>query len=75
MYIPSLCRVDYSVETIRRNVFMKKAGTGKIRRIKEDTLIVTIDIGLESCRSTSICRRAIGMVGRLCSLSAAKAMH
>ncbi|MGA2333240.1 MAG: hypothetical protein ABSG75_15930 [Syntrophales bacterium] len=26
---------------------MKKAGTGKIGRIKEDTLIVTIDIGLE----------------------------
>jgi len=44
MYIPSLCRVDYSVETIRRNVFMKKAGTGKIGGIKEDTLIVTIDI-------------------------------
>ncbi|MGO9138715.1 MAG: hypothetical protein ACLP9S_00540 [Syntrophales bacterium] len=29
---------------------MKKAGTGKIRGIKEDTLIVTIDIGLEMNR-------------------------
>ena len=29
---------------------MKKAGTGKIRRVKEDTLIVTIDIGLEMNR-------------------------
>jgi transposase len=29
---------------------MKKADTGKIRRVKEDTLIVTIDIGLEMNR-------------------------
>jgi transposase len=29
---------------------MKKAGTGKVRVIKEDTLIVTIDIGLEMNR-------------------------
>ena len=29
---------------------MKKAGTGKIRGVKEDTLIVTIDIGLEMNR-------------------------
>ena len=29
---------------------MKKAGTGKVRGIKEDTLIVTIDIGLEMNR-------------------------
>ena len=29
---------------------MKKAGTGKIGRVKEDTLIVTIDIGLEMNR-------------------------
>jgi hypothetical protein len=45
MYIPSLCKVDYSIKTIRGNIFMKKAGTGKIRRVKEDTLIVTINIG------------------------------
>jgi len=29
---------------------MKKAGRGKVREIKEDTLIVTIDIGLEMNR-------------------------
>jgi transposase len=29
---------------------MRKAGTGKVRGIKEDTLIVTIDIGLETNR-------------------------
>ena len=36
--------------TLRGNIFMKKAGTGKVRGIKEDTLIVTIDIGLEMNR-------------------------
>jgi hypothetical protein len=30
--------------------FMKKTGTGKVRGIKEDKLIVTIDIGLEMNR-------------------------
>jgi transposase len=48
--IPFLCKVDYSVKTIRGNIFMKKASAGKTRGLKEDTLIVTIDIGLEMNR-------------------------
>jgi transposase len=50
MYIDSLCKVEYSVKTAKGDLFMKKAGRGKVREIKQDTLIVTIDIGLEMNR-------------------------
>jgi transposase len=50
MYIVSLCKVDYSIKTAKGDLLMKEAGRGKVREIKEDTLIVTIDIGLEMNR-------------------------
>ena len=50
MYIGFLCKVDYSVNTAKGDLFMKKAGRRGIHGIKEDTLIVTIDIGLEMNR-------------------------
>jgi transposase len=50
MHIVSLCKVDYFVKTSKGDISMKKSGRGKVRNIKEDTLIVTIDIGLEMNR-------------------------
>ncbi len=50
MYILSRCKVDYSIKTTKGDISMKKAGTRKVRGIEEDTLTVTIDIGLEMNR-------------------------
>jgi transposase len=50
MYIVSRCKVDYSIKTAKGDLLMKKAVRRKGREIQEDTLIVTIDIGLEMNR-------------------------
>jgi hypothetical protein len=40
----------YSRQKSRRGMVMRKAGTGKVKHVKDDTLIVAVDIGMEMNR-------------------------
>ena len=40
-------QIVYSGKTVRRDMFMRKADTGKVKFVKDGTLIVAVDIGME----------------------------
>jgi hypothetical protein len=40
----------YSRQKSRRGMVMRKVGTGKVKHVKDDTLIVSVEIGMEMNR-------------------------
>ena len=44
------CKIDYSRQKSRREKIMKKVKAVKVKFVKDGTLIVTLDIGMEMNR-------------------------
>ena len=50
MHISFRRKIAYFRRTARRDMVMKKADTGKVKNVSDDTLIVAVDIGMEMNR-------------------------